>query len=154
MFRILFICTDNIGRSLTAEYLLRDWLRKNGRQDIEVCSAGINAASDISSLTHRRTQLTKDILDAADLAIAMDETQKAWIKEKFGETVPLYNEIYKNESVSVLISPPGSTGTMEERCHRMVEYFEKSMPKIVDSINSMKSDGNPLRVSQALRRSR
>lgn len=155
MFKILFICTDNIGRSLIAEYILKDWLRKNNRNDIEVSSAGTNADSDISSFCmahldrlkemgietagHKRTQVTKELFENCDLAIVMEEEHRRWIEGQFDVKVCLYNEIYKNEKTDVRINPPGSQGTMEEKLIRMVEYFEESIVEMINNIDKITS---------------
>jgi len=133
---------------------LKDWLRKNGRNDIEVSSAGTDATSDISSFCmahldrleemgidvsgHERTQVTKDILENCDLAIVMDEFQQRWIEEKFGIKTLFYNEMYKNEKTSLNISPPGTRGTMEEKSIRMVRYFEGSMGEFVKAVDKIR----------------
>jgi protein-tyrosine-phosphatase len=158
MFRVLFICTDNIGRSLTAEYLLRDWLAKNNRSDIEVASAGIKADSDISSFCldhiaklkdmgidvsgHKRTQVTRAILEKYDLVIAMDESQKEWVYDQFGLAIQLYNEIYKGEKSSILITPPNAVGTVSERLLAMVDYFYDSMPDLMKKIDLIIKDSS------------
>lgn len=41
--RIVMVCTGNICRSPMAEALMRDALSERGRDDIEVCSAGVFA---------------------------------------------------------------------------------------------------------------
>jgi protein-tyrosine-phosphatase len=153
MFKILFICTDNVGRSVTAEYLLLDMLAKAGRHDIEVVSAGTTADSDVSSFCfahldklyemgidtsgHERTQVTKEILENCDLAIVMEGEHREWIEERFDTKVYFYNEIYKDEKTDIQISPLGSQGTMEEKCLRMVEYFEESLPTVLEKIDEM-----------------
>lgn len=153
MYKILFICTDNVGRSLTAKYLFEDWLRKNGRDDIEVSSAGINAASDVSSFSmdhigklkemgvevagYTRTQVTHEIIAEHDLAMAMDADEQLWVKEKFDIEIPLYNEIYKNEKTSVLITVPGMTETISERLLKMVDYIAQSIPVLAEKIDEI-----------------
>jgi protein-tyrosine-phosphatase len=153
--KVLFVCSDNIGRSLMAEYLLKDYLRKNNRSDIEVSSCGTNANSDISSFCmdhisklkkmgidtaeHKRTQLTKDILLGNDVVIAMDETHQTYIKEKYSINVPLYNEVYKGEKTSIRITPPGATGPISKRLLETVDYINESLPALVVAIDSMNS---------------
>jgi len=155
MFKILFICTDNIGRSLTAEYLLKNWLLKNNRRGIEVASAGIEADSDISSYClahmdrlgemgidvsgHKRTQLTQELLEDCDLAIAMEIEQQKWIMDNLGLDSLLYNEICKGEKSSFYISAPGSEGTMPEKLLKMVEYFEDSLPIMMRKIDKLRN---------------
>jgi len=153
MYKILFICTDNVGRSLTAKYLFEDWLRKNDRDYIAVSSAGINATSDISSFSmdhiekleemgidakgYIRTQLTYKILLEQDLAIVMDEEQQRWIRERFNMEIPLYNEIYKDEKSSILITVPGMTEAVSERLIKMVDYIAESVPVMASKIDEI-----------------
>ena len=110
-FKIVFVCTDNIGRSVISEYLLQDYLKKNNIANIEVSSAGINAGSDASKFSmahfgelkkmgvdasgHKRRQMDKEIADSADLIIASEKLHQDWIKENIGIEVPLFNKIYK-----------------------------------------------------------
>ena len=153
MYKILFICTDNVGRSLTAKYLFEDWLRKNGRDDISVSSAGINATSDISAFSmdhigkledmgievvgYTRTQVTYEIIAEHDLTMAMDMDEQLWVREKFNIEIPLYNEIYKNEKTPVLITVPGMTETISERLLKMVDYIAESIPELAERIDAM-----------------
>jgi protein-tyrosine phosphatase len=96
MARVLFVCTGNIFRSLTAEHALRRLLPDD--TEIEIASAGTedyphvvrpNVASyllekgfDVSS--HRRRTLTRDLLDEADLVIAMSTDHHAFIEKTHG----------------------------------------------------------------------
>jgi len=89
---ILFICTDNFGRSIIAERAMRDYLARHNLPNIEVKSAGTNATSDTSqfSTTHfcelekigldgswpKRTQVTKEMIETSGAAIIFDNAQK------------------------------------------------------------------------------
>ena len=154
MFKVIFICTDNICRSLTAKYLLEDYLARNNRYDITVFSAGTEAESDISSYrmdhldrlkemgvdtsSHVRRQLTRELLSGCDLAIVMDEDQRSWVRETFAVELPLFNEIYKGESVSLLVTPPGATVPIGERLVRMVDYIYESIPTLLEKIDGQR----------------
>jgi protein-tyrosine phosphatase len=101
---VLFICTGNIFRSMTAEYSLRAALGANS--DIVVSSAGtIEAphpivpfvrdylqAINIDISAHRPTIITREILAQADHAIAMDHAHVHTIAERFGNTLPLFSQ--------------------------------------------------------------
>lgn len=102
--QILFVCTGNIFRSLTAHVALKALLAE--RSEIDIASAGTDdfphvvrpyTASylrsrgyDVSG--HRRRTLTREILDRADLAVAMSTDHRALILDRFGRPVPLYLE--------------------------------------------------------------
>jgi protein-tyrosine-phosphatase len=105
MHRVLFVCTGNIFRSLTAEYALRDLL--GARSEIVVASAGtedfphvvtpsvrdylITRGLDISR--HRRRTLTALMLQDQGPVIAMSTEHRSILAERFGRRdVPLFTE--------------------------------------------------------------
>jgi protein-tyrosine phosphatase len=104
MKRVLFVCTGNIFRSLTAERGLRHAL--HDRADIHVSSAGtvdfphvvapgvraylLSRGFDVGS--HRRRTLTEAILTESHLVIAMSVDHRAYIRSSFGRASPLFLE--------------------------------------------------------------
>lgn len=93
--RILFVCTGNTCRSPLAEAIVKRMVSDAGRTDIEVSSAGVQAhtgspASDEALLVgfernldisgHRSRQLTRDILEASDLILAMSESHVSHVR--------------------------------------------------------------------------
>ena len=70
--RVLFVCTQNKVRSLTAEHLYRE------RQDLEVRSCGTAAFA--------KNQLTEEVMKWADMVFIFDELQAEVIKQKFGKS--------------------------------------------------------------------
>ena len=100
--RVLFVCTGNIFRSLTAEYALRAELSRIGSR-IVVESAGTEdfphvvkpVVSDylrskgLDVCAHRRRTLTSAML-AADLVVAMSTEHVATLREQFGFAAPLF----------------------------------------------------------------
>ena len=105
MYRILFVCTGNIFRSLTAEYALRQvW---GARSDIMVASAGtedfphvvnpyvkdylLTRGLDVSR--HYRRTLTAQILEEPGPVIAMSTEHRSVLAERFNRRgVPLFTE--------------------------------------------------------------
>jgi predicted protein tyrosine phosphatase len=67
--KVLFVCTQNRMRSLTAEALYRD------RQDLEVRSAGI--APDA------RIPVTEELLQWAEVVFAMDAGHRLYLQTHF-----------------------------------------------------------------------
>jgi protein-tyrosine-phosphatase len=102
--RVLFVCTGNIFRSLTAEYALRRALPRGS--GVIVGSAGTEdfphvvkpvvadylerCGLDISG--HRRRTLTMAMLHEADRVIAMNSEHRTALAERFGIDVPLFAE--------------------------------------------------------------
>jgi protein-tyrosine phosphatase len=103
--RLLFVCTGNIFRSLTADVAVRKLLA--GREDIHVSSAGtvdfphvvrpytrgylLSKGFDVSG--HERRTLTDAIVDESHLVVAMSTDHQAFLSERFGRAVPLYLEV-------------------------------------------------------------
>ena len=103
MERVLFVCTGNIFRSLTAEYALRAELLRIG-SDVVVESAGTEdfphvvkpVVSDylrtrgLDVRAHRRRTLTPAMLDAG-LVIAMSSEHLITLRDQFNyTTAPLF----------------------------------------------------------------
>lgn len=102
---ILFVCTGNIFRSMTAEYALR---RQLGTAiDIKVASAGtahrptLTVRSDVAAYlktlgldvsSHQRRTLDAGILKAHDLVIAMNSDHQLFLQDQFQCQVPVFLE--------------------------------------------------------------
>jgi len=99
---ILFVCTGNIFRSLTAEYALR---RELGPQSaLAVASAGTDdyphvvrpsvrdylreKGLDVSM--HRRRTVSTEILTGAWLVVAMSTDHQRFLREKFAHEAPVF----------------------------------------------------------------
>jgi protein-tyrosine phosphatase len=102
---ILFVCTGNIFRSLAAEQAMKVLL---GHQTFYlVGSAGIDVKPQpvhewVKTMLHMKgadpsrhvqRQVTRDMVETADLVIAMSRNHQAFIREQFGREVPLFNRV-------------------------------------------------------------
>ena len=101
---VLFVCTANIFRSVTAEYALK--FKLGAHRSCIVSSAGIDAKPQpmhawvqgrlrekgADPTTHVQRQLTQELVEAADLVLAMGRDHQAYIREQFGRDVPLFNQ--------------------------------------------------------------
>lgn len=99
---IVFVCTGNIFRSLTAEYALR---RELGGATL-VSSAGTDdyphvvrpnvrdylLTKGLDVRAHKRRTVTRDIVAGADLVVAMSTDHQRYLKEKFGLLAPVFLE--------------------------------------------------------------
>ncbi len=103
-YRIVFVCTGNIFRSLTADVALRALLE--GNEAVHVSSAGTHdyphvvrpytqgylysKGYDVRS--HNRRTLTQAIIDESHLVIPMSTDHQAVLRERFGRDAPLFLE--------------------------------------------------------------
>lgn len=102
---VLFICSGNIFRSMTADFSLRAHLRDN--DNITIGSAGLRPPPhgvvdfvrdhlkrkgiDISE--HQPTQLTPAMLEETTLPVAMGLEHQEIIERDFGHRLPLFSEV-------------------------------------------------------------
>ncbi len=105
MKSILFICTGNVFRSVTAEYALKARLGPELR--LMVGSAGTVGkpqplhpmisdylrAKGADPSAHVPRKLTRELLEQVDQAVAMGFDHRDFIKAQFGLEVPLFNQV-------------------------------------------------------------
>jgi protein-tyrosine phosphatase len=111
---VLFVCTGNIFRSVTAEYALK--IRLGTNTSCIVGSAGIGIKPQSvhdwvqirlrekgADLTrHVQRQLTKELVEDADLVVAMGRNHQVFVREQFGRDVPLFNQICLGHDTPIL----------------------------------------------------
>lgn len=104
MKTVLFICTGNIFRSMTAEYAFR---AQNENGVVQSASAGIEANAQlmyppvknrvielgIDPSGHVQRKLTAKMLADVDLPVAMGLDHQEFIRETFGVDVVLFNKV-------------------------------------------------------------
>src|SRR6266511_661910 len=102
---ILFVCTGNIFRSMTAEYALK--ARLDPRSPMRVSSAGTVAIlqemhPDVRAYLvqrrmdpshHQQRKVSAELLHASDLVIAMSTDHQAYLFVTFRYRAPLFNEV-------------------------------------------------------------
>lgn len=152
-FNVVFLCTDNFGRSVIAEYCLRDYLEKHNIKNIEVSSAGTNARSDTTDFSvthypemkklginadkHIRKQFDQAMANKSDLVICMADEHKKWLKDNFNIDAPLFNELAKQESTSIKVSETRKNLTLDERMIAITHYIHGITPDLVSNIKKL-----------------
>ena len=95
---MLFVCTGNSCRSVMAEGLLRHLLEKQGRNDVQVLSAGVSAMAGIGPTLetvqvmkslgidvsrHMGQPITPILVESTDAIFCMEEFQRDLILSRF-----------------------------------------------------------------------
>ena len=96
--KIIFVCTGNACRSPMAEFLLKDYLKKNKITSVTVSSAGLSAGDEMSAEARaalafldvpfkkrKAKQLTSIMVDNNDLVVCMTDSHKRAIVNHMGE---------------------------------------------------------------------
>ncbi len=114
MKSILFVCTGNIFRSVVAEYAVKARIEPDLRSMIG--SAGIDAQPQplhplirgrlcekgIDPSPHRQRKVTRELLDRADLVVAMGIDHRDVLRRSFGREAVLFNQVCYQKEEPVL----------------------------------------------------
>lgn len=157
-FNVLFVCTSNIFRSMTAEYCLNDYLEKNRIKNFNVISAGIKKSTDkseehtfkelerlrISAWHHVPRIINKKLLDSQDLIICMTKKHANIISNeyngKFDFKIVLFNKLAIGEDSDVLDvldllpNPKEDMGKAKIIATRIIMHIYKNTPKLFEGI--------------------
>jgi protein-tyrosine phosphatase len=149
---ILFVCTGNIFRSMTAEYALK--ARLAPQSPIRVSSAGTLAIPQemhpdiraylkrrgIDPSQHRQRRVTAELLQAADLVIAMSTDHQSFLVNTFQYRAPLFNDVCHGRSEPLLdvweAIPTWETDPDAARRYvfRVMEYIWASVPGLLQNL--------------------
>jgi protein-tyrosine phosphatase len=148
---ILFICTGNIFRSMTAEYVLKALL--GPASPYAVASAGTEARPQqvhpavqarlhtygIDPSAHRQRRLTATLLDAADVPVAMGLDHRDHVRSRFGRDVPLFNQYCCGEETPVrdvweVVPDLSDRAAVDAYVCSVVDYLYAAMPAFLESV--------------------
>jgi protein-tyrosine phosphatase len=158
---ILFVCTGNIFRSLTAEYALK--ARLDPRSPLRVSSAGTVALPQaihpdvrayllqrgVDPSRHRQRKVSVELLHTTDLVIAMSTDHQAFLRNTFRYRAPLFNDVCHGRSEPLLdiweAIPTWETDLNAARYYafHVMEYIWASIPCLLQNL------GTYLRVERA-----
>jgi protein-tyrosine phosphatase len=156
---ILFVCTGNIFRSMTAEYALK--ARLAPRSPIRVSSAGTLAMPQemhpdiraylvqrgIDPLQHHQRRVSAELLRATDLAIAMSTDHQSFLFDAFQYRAPLFSDVCHGRSEPLLdvweAIPTWETDLDAARNYvfHVMEYIWASVPDLLQNLGTyLKTD--------------
>lgn len=153
---ILFVCTGNIFRSMSAEYAFKQYLTNNEITNWKVGSAWIIAnpqainPTTLSSLTskginaneHQQRKLSKELLEQYDVIVAMAENHRDFIISHFGHRpVLLFNELAIELASSVtdieddIVDYQHHPKAVEEKIQTTVDYIFDHIADVFQKAN-------------------
>lgn len=156
MRQVLFVCTGNVFRSLTAEYALRRL-----RPDLSVASAGTSGRADvvppevadyllakgIDVRAHRRRTLTREILEQTHVVIAMSTDHRDFIHAYFARRVPLFLECCGEAPEGLLDLHEAIRDFRTNRSaalaylHRTIDRIVEGMPRFASRLDALINEG-------------
>lgn len=152
MKSILFVCTGNIFRSMTAEYALKAAL---GPQPAYlVGSAGTEAVPqemspylrerllgrNLDPSGHRQRRLTAQMLHEADLVVTMGLNHRNYLQERFNRAACLFNQICFGLETPVLDVGEAlpnewrNPAAQQAYIYEVVDYLCDSMPYFIKNV--------------------
>jgi protein-tyrosine phosphatase len=151
---ILFVCTGNIFRSLSAEYALK--ARLAPRSPIKVSSAGTLAIPQemhpdiraylvqrgVDPSQHRQRKVSAELLRTTDLVIAMSTDHQSFLFDTFQYRAPLFNDVCHRRSEPLLdvweAIPAWETDLDAARNYvfQVMEYIWASVPGLLQNLGT------------------
>lgn len=113
---ILFVCTGNVFRSVSAEQCFKKYLSDNGIAGWDVSSAGTLAPPEsvhpkvldtlrefgIANFEHRQKKLTREMIASYDAIVCMAENHIEFVKSELGYAhAVLFNDLALGEQTSI-----------------------------------------------------
>ncbi len=152
---ILFVCTGNVFRSVSAEQLFKKYLADNTIEGWDVGSAGITAdhasidpktlemlrGFGIENFPHHQRKLTREMLDRYDAVVAMAQDHVEFMRSEFGyRNAILFNDLASEEKVSIRNvddMPEDSTprAVLEEFIEHTVRHIHEKTPALFKNAN-------------------
>jgi protein-tyrosine phosphatase len=153
---VLFVCTGNVFRSMSAEYCLKQLLSDRGIKGWRVSSAGIEAMPEpvhpktlevleklgIQKIEHKQKKLTKKMLEDNDVVVAIAKDHLDFIQLKLRHPrVLLFNELALRQRTSIwdiedtVKDYKTNRKAVEKQIERTVKEIHRKTPQLFQNIS-------------------
>ncbi len=144
---ILFICTQNVFRSLSAHKLTQKYLKENNINDINIDSCGTIAHSwespyshtlyklkelGINDFNHKNKKVNKELINWANIIIVMTNAHKQHIESNFNAKAFLFNELAHNRETD--LEDDVETKLLENGLYNLEDFIEKTIEHINEGV--------------------
>lgn len=149
--KILFVCTQNVFRSMSAHYLTTKYLEKNNISHYEVDSCGTKAypwevpyeftaelfeKKGIDVRSHKNKKIDENLVKTSQIIICMTKEHKDHIVQNFNITPYLFNEIAIGKHSDLNDDDEIDFDcTLHEFIEKTIVYIEKNIPKLVKNLD-------------------
>lgn len=139
--KIVFVCSENISRSVIAQYCLQEYFEKEKISNIEVDSVGTSVSGSIDGYSmahieymrelgmniplHQRKQLDKSFINSSTKLVAMAPVHQDFVKENFDIEIPTFNQILTGENTPIHVD----ANNINESLKKLVDFFRENIGK-------------------------
>lgn len=152
--KILFVCTQNVFRSMSAHYLTNKYLTENNILGYEIDSCGTKAypwevpyeftvelfekkGIDVSS--HKNKKINQNLIEESHIIVCMTHEHKKYIVENFKIEPYLFNQIAIGKLTDLNDDDEIDFDcTLHQFIEKTIIYIEKHIPKLIENIENIK----------------
>jgi protein-tyrosine-phosphatase len=147
-YKILFVCTQNVFRSMSAHYLSEKYLKENGINDFEIDSCGTVAYSwespyqhtldllqtkGIDVRSHKNKQISKKLVVESQYIICMTNDHKKNILKTFGVKPYLFNELALGKNSDLQDDNEADFScSLNNFIENTISHIDKNIPNIFE----------------------
>ncbi len=151
--KVLFVCTQNVFRSMSAHYLAVKFLKENNIENFEIDSCGTvaytwespyqhtisllkNKGIDVRS--HKNKQIDKKLADQSRFIICMTNEHKQHINNKFNVEPYLFNELALGVSSDLEDDNEADFNcSLNQFIEKTVGHIEKHIPTVFTELSKI-----------------
>ena len=149
--KILFVCTQNVFRSMSAHYLAKKHLEENNITHYEIDSCGTKAypwevpyeftvelfeKKGIDVRNHKNKKINEALVKESHIIICMTKDHKQYIVENFNMTPYLFNEIAKGVHSDLNDDDEIDFDcSLHEFIEKTITYIEHNVPHLVKNLD-------------------